>query len=173
MADVFISHVDADKSLAEAVERLLRDAFEPQPGPTTFLSSNMFTLVGGEQFEERIRKELRDCSALVAMCSRRSFERHWLHVESGAVWASGKPVIPACYGGMTRGSLPRPYSSFQAVDLSDPYTLIIAVARVIKTLTPPPPPIHLIDEEKFEGRLANAMRPYQGVLEELRQLYPS
>ena len=56
MADIFISHIEDEKALAGAVESLLRDVLSPSP--TVFLSSNIFTLVGGEQFEERIKKEL-------------------------------------------------------------------------------------------------------------------
>src|SRR6266446_2212732 len=100
MAEVFISHAEEGKSLAGAVERLIKDVFTPN-GPTVFLSSNLFTLVGGEVFEERIRSEIHDCSAFVAMCSDTSFGRHWLHVETGAAWGMGKPIIPVCYGGKT------------------------------------------------------------------------
>lgn len=169
MADVFISHSDDEKSLAGAVESAIREIFTPN-APSVFLSSNIFTLVGGEPFEERIRNEIRECKAFIAMCSERSFGRHWLHVESGAAWAIGKPVIPVCYGGKTKGNLPRPYSSFHAVDLTDPYRLVVALAKLTGKLTPPPPGIFLTGPKVERGILFTG--PYESLLTELDRHYP-
>jgi TIR domain len=169
MAEVFISHADEEKALAGAVERLIRDVFAPD-GPSVFLSSNLFTLVGGELFEERIRKEIQGCTGFVAMCSNKSFERHWLHLEKGAAWGMGKPVIPVCYGGKAKGSLPRPYSSFHAVDLVDPYALVVAIGTLTGRAIPPPPGLYLSGRKFEQGILHTG--PYEPLLAELYRHYP-
>lgn len=93
-------------------------------GTSLFRASNIFTLVGGEKFEDRIKGEIAECSAFIMMCSEKSFQSHWVHLEAGAAWVKDKPVIPVCYGGQSRGGLPRPYSSFHAIDLDEPYGLV-------------------------------------------------
>ena len=172
MAQVFISHVTEEAPLAGAVERCIKDVFEPKP-PSIFLSSNTFTMVGGERFEDRIVNEIRECTAFIVMCSDRSFAKSWVHVESGAAWALGKGIIPVCYGGRAKGTLPRPYFSFHAVDLEEPYNLVLAVGKHIggeHALVPPPPGLHL-SGDKYECGIWNT-GPYDALLEELRRVYP-
>jgi len=150
MADVFISHIEAEKPLAAALEWLSRDQFDPKPS---------------------VRREIQDCKGFVAMYSNGSFQSHWVHVESGAAWGLGKRVIPVCYGGKTKGSLPRPYSSFQAIDLVDSYQLIIAVSDALGRLCPPPPGIYF-SGQKFERGLRYKGNAYERVIAELIELYP-
>jgi TIR domain len=140
MANIFISHVEQEKGLALAVERFLYDVFARDRSVSIFLSSNTFTLVGGEKFEERIRREIAGCKVFLMMCSKVSFRRHWLHVEAGAAWVADKPIVPICYGNLLKGTLPRPYSSFHAVALDHAYDLVVAVARALGLLVPPPGP---------------------------------
>jgi len=139
MAQIFISHVEKEKLLASAIERFLRTELGYEQ-TSVFLSSNIFSMAPGEQFEQRIQKEIAGCKVFLMMCSNTSFRSHWIHVEAGAAWVAGKPIVPVCYGGKTKGSLPRPYSSFHALNLDDAYDLVIAVANALKLPHPPPGP---------------------------------
>jgi hypothetical protein len=172
MADIFISHVEEEKRIASAVERCIAEILEPCPAPSIFLSSNIFKLVGGEKFEDRITKELHDCRIFIAMCSDLSFSKHWVHIETGAAWAMGKPVVPVCYGGKDKGNLPRPYSSFHAINLDDDlYNLIIAVSQQLALMPPPPPPFY-ITGEKWSRGYKIAEGAYEQVAIELLKMYP-
>lgn len=144
MADVFISHIESEKALAEAVERLLRIALQPNfgerfasPNCTIFRSSSTHSLKGGERFEDKIASQIHSCKAFVMMCSEESFKSHWVHAEAGAAWVLGKRVIPVCYCGKSKGALPRPYSSFHAVNLDEAYHLVLAVNDALDLHTLP------------------------------------
>ena len=172
MADVFISHIEEEKAIASAVDRCLTQILAPCPAPSIFVSSNIFKLIGGNKFEDKIVNELRACRVFVAMCSDLSFTKHWVHVETGAAWAMDKPVIPVCYGGKDKGTLPRPYSSFHAINLEDDlYSLIVAVSRTLGLLPPPPPPIYL-SGENFQRGYKIAEGSYEHVITELHKKYP-
>jgi hypothetical protein len=52
------------------------------------------------------------------MLSKASVSRPWINFEAGAAWLADKAVIPACFGGLTKGTrVPKPYSGIQALDL--------------------------------------------------------
>jgi hypothetical protein len=51
------------------------------------------------------------------MLSDESVKRPWVNFEAGIAWTRKIPIIPVCLGGLTKDSLPKPYSSLQAVDL--------------------------------------------------------
>src|SRR5882672_1567387 len=140
MAQIFISHVEAEKQLASAIESFLREELGWERNVSVFLSSNIFALTPGEQFAHRIRDEIAGCTVFLMMCSTVSFKSHWIHVEAGAAWVAEKRIVPVCYGGKTKGKLPRPYSSFHALNLDDAYDLIVAVSTALRVPQPPPGP---------------------------------
>lgn len=78
MAKVFISFAQEDNDVAQAVKRLLdrQDAFSEAD---CFLSSDNSSLGYGENWMERIKKELQACSILVSLLSKRSIGRPWVN----------------------------------------------------------------------------------------------
>jgi hypothetical protein len=52
-----------------------------------------------------------------------------------------KAVIPVCFGGLTKGTMPKPYSGIQGLDLpDDAYYLLRSVRHHLapETMSPPP-----------------------------------
>ena len=72
------------------------------------------------------------------MLSPQSVTRPWINFEAGWAWAQDKVTIPACFGGLDVGSMPRPYSDLQGIQLESGYTrLITDVAYHLKRPTLP------------------------------------
>jgi hypothetical protein len=82
------------------------------------------------------------------MLSRRSVARPWINFEAGAAWLSRTPVIPVCFGGVKVGSLPKPYSDFQGLELPDgAYYLFASVLHHVAPSALALPPIAAWDVE--------------------------
>src|SRR5437016_9540101 len=144
MADVFISFIHEEEQVAHAVQRLLREQLHRITGleqTEVFLSSDEWQVLAGENWLDRIFGELRNARVLVSLVSPRSIVRPWVNFEAGAAWLAGKPVVPACFGGLQHDQLPKPYTVLQAVRLPDDgYYLFSSVARYLqrRALIPPP-----------------------------------
>jgi len=115
MASVFISFVHEDQKIADAIKYLIQEELEPD-GPV-FLSSDLGQVRPGEQWVDKIRTALESCEVLISLLSARSIKRPWINFEAGAAWIQKRPVIPVCFGKMSKASLPQPYSGMQAVAL--------------------------------------------------------
>jgi hypothetical protein len=140
---VFISFVHEDQRVATAVQRYLNARLDVP----VFLASDNWQVYRGEDWLARIRQELTAARVVVLMLSRRSVGRPWVNFEAGAAWLTSKPVIPACYGNLTKGNLPKPYSSFQGLNLrGESYYLLSSVAHYLGVVAPPPEPLSLSGE---------------------------
>lgn len=137
MADIFISFIHEEQTVATALQQLLRASLGNQ---NVFLSSDEWQIFAGEQWLDRIKEELSPAKVVVLMLSPRSVQRPWVNFEAGAAWLTGKILIPACFAGLSKGALPKPYSNIQALDLpDDAYYLIRSVAHHLKFPIVPPP----------------------------------
>ncbi len=137
MAEVFISFIHEEKEVARAVQELLQDKLRERP----FLSADTWQVFAGEDWLKRIKEELESAKVVVLMLSQRSVKRPWVNFEAGAAWLADKVVIPVCFGGLSKGSLPKPYSSLQALDLpNDWYYLVSSIAHHLGVLAPLPSP---------------------------------
>src|SRR5438105_9488749 len=117
MARVFISFVHEDKSVAEALQNLISE--ELKLGKDVFLSADQSQVIAGDVWLDKIRSALEQCEVPVLMLSYRSLRRAWVNFEAGAVWLSKRPVIPVCFGYISKDGLPQPYGGMQAVNIPD------------------------------------------------------
>ena len=150
MAQIFISFVHEEEEIAEVVQRFLQDLMKKQAD--VFLSSDKWKIYAGEIWLKRIYNELKEARVVLLMLSPLSVARPWVNFEAGAAWLADKIIIPVCFGGLSKGSLPKPYSSIQAIDLydrNDQYYLITSVCHHLRLLGPPPAPLRqlLTDHE--------------------------
>jgi hypothetical protein len=137
MSEIFISHIHEEKDQANALRWYLRDRLHVD----AFLTSDMFQLLGGEEWLQRIRRELQTCRIVLSVLSRKSVKRPWINFEAGAAWVTNKPVIPCCHGGLRKGSLPQPFAAMHAFEMpSDLYPLVVAVYGHLNPGHIPPPP---------------------------------
>lgn len=136
MAQVFISFIHEEEKVAAAVQRLIKKKLK---GAEVFLSSDQWQIHAGEIWLERIRSELNSAKVVILMLSSQSVKRPWVNFEAGAAWLTGKAIIPVCYGGLSRDTLPKPYSGIQALNLrEEAYYLVRSVAHHLNLISPPP-----------------------------------
>lgn len=66
---------------------------------------------------DQIYDELKSSKIVILMLSKRSVKSPWINFEAGAAWILDRRLIPVCYGGLSRQSLPKPYDNFQGLDV--------------------------------------------------------
>jgi len=111
---LFISHSTKDKAAALDLQARLRArgyACEQQ-----FLDSDQRSGIRlGEKWEQAIYDNLRDCRALLVLCSPRWLESKWCFAELAAAKMAGKEVFPLVIEDCDRS----PLGEYQAADLTN------------------------------------------------------
>ncbi|EGQ9207143.1 toll/interleukin-1 receptor domain-containing protein [Vibrio cholerae] len=115
--DVFISHIteesDVAKVLKDWIESTYLGKFE------VFVSSDADSIPAGSKWLDEITKAITSSKIILLLCSQNSIYRPWINFEAGCGWAKSIPVIPICYGELTREQLPPPISALQALNLDE------------------------------------------------------
>ena len=91
MSAIFISHSSQDDAAATRVQRALKDAhydatflgFDPEQG-----------IPPGRDWEDELYRQLKTCSAVVALCSPASLASRWCFAEITQAKALRKPIFP-------------------------------------------------------------------------------
>lgn len=116
MPRVFISFANEDRSVAEAVKRIIEHDLR-LPAGDVFIITDRSQVIAGADWLRKIREALTSVEVVILMMSARAVTRPWVNFEAGAAWLADKHVIPVCYGNMMKGKLPAPYSTLQALNL--------------------------------------------------------
>jgi hypothetical protein len=142
MAEIFISHIHEEAIPARGLRRYLE-----HHELDSFLSSENWQIKLGERWFDRIIQELDAAKIVILMLSPTSVSRPWINFEAGWAWAKGKITIPACFGGLDVGAMPRPYSDLQGVNLETDYSRLISHCRdhTGKFMLLPPTPFEQTD----------------------------
>lgn len=152
MAQVFISFIHEEQGYAECVQTFIKTVLGDTVG--AFLSSDTWQVYAGERWLDRIMEELKTARVVVLMLSPESVKRPWVNFEAGAATIRNIIIIPVCFGGMTKGALPKPYSNYQAVDLMNKEEQHYLVNSIAHHLGLPPcfpeDLAHLLPPEKGE-----------------------
>ena len=114
---VFVSHVEEDAVVASKLKEWLENNL--LEGIEVFVSSDQ-GINPGDKWEERIIEKLQNCRIALILCTQMSVRQPWINFEAGGAWVKGARVIPLCYLGQRKEMLPRPLSSLEAIDLSEP-----------------------------------------------------
>jgi TIR domain len=113
---VFLSHIHEDANIANLLEKTIKETL--LGAVDVFNTSGRTSLRAGDPWADKILASLRSCVAALIIATPDSVRSPWVNFESGAAWVSKKRVIPCCAGGMTKGSLPAPLNSLQALELT-------------------------------------------------------
>jgi hypothetical protein len=112
----FLSHAAADDWVARQIsDRIKRAGFECFVAP--------FDIVGGDEWDERIRNELSDSTALIALLTPVALSRPFVWVEIGHAWVAHKPLVCVLYGLTSRDLREQPevpplILSYQHIDIN-------------------------------------------------------
>ena len=153
MAEIFISHIHEEADQAKALAWYIKERLFIK----SFRASDRWDLPAGEDWLERILRELQDCRLMLSLLSPKSTTRPWIHFEAGAAWVAEKPIISCCHAGLEMGSLPQPLATITALALPDQlYALITAVHGYMKPdeIAPPPDP----PDDPFRVAVERALR---------------
>jgi hypothetical protein len=114
---IFVSHIAEEAALGIAVKDGLEDAFSERV--RVFVSSDPRDNPGGDQWLERIKRELVDPYAkmLISLVSVNSVGEPWISIEVGAAWILDRAVFPLCHARQKLHDLPRPLQDFGGADL--------------------------------------------------------
>jgi TIR domain-containing protein len=150
LARIFMSHIHEEDTVAAATQHLIETELTTEAGKhcEVFRVADRYQVRAGEDWLDRIRKEIAQSSAVILMLSKESIRRPWVNFEAGAAWMHSVPLICACYAGQKKGKLPKPYSNLQALDLEkDAYYLVQSVGGWIDAPVPVPlPTAGLLDQ---------------------------
>lgn len=91
MSSIFLSHNSKDNTVAERVKARLEEwghrsvflDFDPANG-----------IPAGRDWEKELYARLRECRAVIILCSHRSMASRWCFAEITHAKAMGKPVFP-------------------------------------------------------------------------------
>lgn len=112
---LFISHSTLDKEHALDLQRRLRD--RGYVCEQHFLDSDQRSGIKlGEKWERVIYDNLRDCQALLVLCSPNWLQSKWCFAELASAKMTGKQVFPLVLADCDRSSL----SEYQAVFINSP-----------------------------------------------------
>src|ERR1700683_596746 len=137
MSQIFISFIHEEEEYAAAVKRFIGKVLGKAAEP--FLASDKAQIPAGEIWLDRIKEQLRQAQVMVLMLSPRSVKKAWVNFEAGAAWIRELKVIPVCFNGMTKNKLPKPYSSYQGLNLfeaEDQFYLVSSIAAHLGMLPP-------------------------------------
>lgn len=135
-----MSFIHEEEAIARFVDTFINRALGY--GIDTFRSSDETAIYAGEDWMNRIFEELKTAKVLISMLSPVSVQRPWINFEAGAAWMGDARVIPVCFGGLTIGELPKPYSSLQAVEIGThdgAYYLVSSIAHHLNLPAPTKP----------------------------------
>jgi hypothetical protein len=130
--DIFISHITKDSEIAKTLKSWIESTL--LGNHEVFVSSDSQSLPAGTKWLDEITKAITSSKILLILCSPESIHRPWINFEAGCGWAKSIPVIPICYGGLTKIQLPQPIAALQALELNQtfPEEIFIALQKHLK-----------------------------------------
>ncbi|MDD2466028.1 MAG: toll/interleukin-1 receptor domain-containing protein [Desulfobulbus sp.] len=117
--DVFISHSSLDELVAARLIALLRSALNLPADRIRCTSVDGYRLPAGISTNDRVRKEVHDSKAFIALITPNSLGSAYVLFELGARWGAEKPLIPLLASGAETRHLKEPLSGFNALSCSN------------------------------------------------------
>ncbi|GAB6145001.1 TIR domain-containing protein [Desulfocicer niacini] len=127
--DVFVSHISEEAEVAKVIKEWVESTF--LGNFNVFVSSDPDSIPAGTKWLDEITKAITSSKIILLLCSANSIHRPWINFEAGCGWAQSIPVIPICYGGLSRNELPPPINALQSLNLDQhlPERLFQAIAK--------------------------------------------
>lgn len=157
---IFVSHISQEGEYAGLLKCMIEEDFLGLV--QCFTSSDLTSIAAGENWLAAVESGLRKATGMLVLCSKASLQRQWVHVEVGAAWMTGIPIVPVCHSGMKKDDLEIPLSLRQGVELPSERGVAKLYAGIARILEVPRPPLPgRLDERlrrmgEIEARLARA-----------------
>lgn len=111
---IFVSHTEIDTPIAEAVTKVLNDAFQGQ----IILYLAQSQIVGGGEWKKELQKNLQNSNAIVSIVTPESIKKPWLYIEWGPFWLAGKTFFTLLTNEIKATDLIQPMGDRQAIDMT-------------------------------------------------------
>lgn len=111
---IFVSHTEIDTPIAEAVTKVLNDAF--QGHITLYLAQSQ--IVGGSEWQKELQANLQNSDAIISIVTPESIKKPWLYIEWGPFWLEGKTFFTLLTNEIKATDLIQPMGNRQAIDMT-------------------------------------------------------
>jgi hypothetical protein len=132
--DLFISHSSKDSKVVGALTQLLRDALNIPAENVRCTSIEGYGLSAGARTDEQVRGEVVEARTFVALITDASAKSHYVLLEIGARWGTGRGLIPLLASGARADLMGDPlkgYNSLSSDRKADLYVLVDDLARML------------------------------------------
>lgn len=136
---IFLSHITEEAALASILKSEIDKNFLGMVD--VFQSSDRTSSKIGTNWLDNITTALRNCEAIIVLCSPHSIGRPWINFECGAGWARDIYIAPLCHSGLRPVDLPVPISSLQGISANDPTAIVSLFAMIAEKLSSKTPNI--------------------------------
>lgn len=144
---IFISHASKDSDLAKRLAKLVKEAFNLRYEEIRCTSVLGFQLAAGSNIHERLKQEVMESKAFIAVITPASKESAYVLFELGARWGAALPLFPTLAKGATIDALrDGPLSVILALNLSDKLQVVRLIEDLGDTLEMKPTKISALEE---------------------------
>ncbi|AIY41983.1 ATPase involved in DNA repair [Collimonas arenae] len=112
---IFISHSNADATIAEALVELIRASLNLSSKDIRCTSVDGYKLPAGADSDQQLRSEVFESQAFIALLSPVSLGSIYVMFELGARWGAGRYLAPIMIGGTKGSDLKAPLSAIHAI----------------------------------------------------------
>lgn len=113
--DVFISHSSRDEEIAKRLITLIRSALNLPATSIRCTSVDGYRLPTGISTDERLRQEIHDSVAFIALLTPNSLSSVYVLFELGARWGAGRRLFPLLSGDRPQNLLRGPLAALNAL----------------------------------------------------------
>ena len=132
---VFIGHATQDGPLAKRLKDAIVSSVDRRV--EVFVSSDLDSIKGGEDWLARILDRLRHCRVVIAIITPNTAASPWVHYEVGVADAGDTVVIPVTARGGRLSEIPAPLGRRQGRNLAKPEDLRVLLDEVAAALGVP------------------------------------
>lgn len=139
--DLFVSHSNKDKRLANSLIEFLRAALAIPAERVRCTSVDGYKLSGGAKTEVQLPKDIQGARCFIGLITPASLKSQFVLFELGARWGSGEHLVPVLGGGFAASALRPPLSNLNALNSaseSDMEQLVHELAKELKKTVPLP-----------------------------------
>lgn len=112
---VFVSHTEVDTPIAQAITRVINDAFLGQIELYLAVSE----VVGGIAWKTELAKNLEEHDAIICIMTPDSLHKPWLYIEWSPFWLRGRTYYTLITSEISVADLVQPMRDRQVIDMTD------------------------------------------------------
>jgi len=129
---IFISHITEEKTVAIEIKELIETTFKEKV--EIFVSSDDVSIPLGDDWLRSVSYSLKNCKAILVVCSTISIDKPWINIEFGAGWVRDIPIIPICHSGMHPSKLPLPLKLQRGISVTKINDINFLISTIGKSI---------------------------------------